>query len=165
MGLVTAFAIACGHFGAVRLVALGTERNLAMHIVAEAAGQAGVFALDLLQLYDLLGMTGEALVGDVIGEFDDFRGMRIGVAALTSEKIVVRLTAVALAAGRDDFFNRRRMTGMTILAADLCFVGFARGSNRFRRCGVTFDTIGIAQHRLRISRSGSQHRHPHQQCR
>ena len=136
-----------------------------MHIVAEAASQSGVFALDLLQLDDLLSMTGEALNGDVIGQFDDFRGMRIVVAAQTAGKTVVRFAAVALAAGRDDFFDCWRMAGMAILAADLGFVGAAIGSNRLRRCRVTFGAIGIAQNRLWIGRSGSQHRHPHQQCR
>lgn len=165
MGLVTTFAIGCGHFGAMRLMALGTERNLAMSIVAEAAGQCGVLALDLLQLDDLLRMAGEALIGDIIGQFDNFRGMRIVVATQTAGKVVVRFAAVALAAGRDDFSYRRWMAGMTILAADLGFVGAAIGSNRLRCCRVAFDTIGIAQLRLWISRTGSQYCHPHQQCR
>lgn len=164
MGLVTAFAIACAHVGAMRFVALGTQRNLAMHIVAETAGQRGVLALDLLQLDDLLGMAGEALISNIIGQFDDFRGMRIVVATQTSGKIVMRFATVALVAGRDDFLDRRWMPGMTILTTNLGFVGAAISGNRVRCCRVAFNTIGIAQRRLRISRSGSQHRHPHQQC-
>ena len=136
-----------------------------MHVVAEAACKGGVFALDLLQLDDLLSMAGEALISDVVGKLYDFWCMRVIVAPQTAGKIVVRFTAVALAAGRDDFFNGRWMAGMTILAADLGFVGAAIGSNRLRCRRVTFDAIGIAQYRLWISRSGSQHRHPHQQCR
>ena len=132
MGLVTTFAITCGHVGAMRLVTLGTERNLAMHIVAEAARQSGVFTLDLFQLDNLLSMTGEALIGNVVGQLDNFRGMWIVVTAQTTGKVVVRFAAVALAAGRDDFFNCRWMAGVTILAADLGFVGAATDSNRLR---------------------------------
>lgn len=164
MGLVTTFAIVCGHFRAMRLVALGTEGNLAMRIVAETASQSRVLALHLLQLDDLLCMAGEALISDIIGKFDNFRSMRIVVAAQTAGKIVVRFTAVALAAGRDNFFNSRWMAGMAILAADLGFVGAAIGGNRLRCCRVTFDTIGIAQYRLWIGRSGRRHHHPHQRC-
>src|SRR6266702_1715722 len=111
MGLMTTLAIGCGHFAAMRLVALGTKRNFAVRIMAEAASQAGMFALYLLHFYDLLGMAGEALIGDIIGQFDNFRGMRIVVTAQTAGKIIVRFAAVALAAGRDDFLDRRRMTG------------------------------------------------------
>lgn len=136
-----------------------------MRIMAETAGKTGVFALDLLQFDDLLSMARNTLIGDVIGHFDNFRSMRIIVAAQATGKLVVRFVAVALAAGRDDFFNRRWMTDMAILTADLCFVGAAIGSNCSRCCRVTFDTIGIDQHRLRISRSGSQHRHSRQQYR
>lgn len=165
MGLVATLAIACSHFEAVRLVALGTQGNLAMGIVAETTGESGVLALDLLQFNDLWGMTRNALIGEIVGQFDNLRSMRIVVAAQTAGKLVVRFVAVALAAGRDDFLDRRRMACMAILTADLCFVGAAVGSNCSRRCRVTFDTIGIGQHRLRISRSGSQHRHSRQQCR
>ncbi len=162
VGLVTPFAVTCGHFRAVRFVALRTERYFAMRIVAETAGEAAVFALDLFQLDDLLCVAGEAFIGDIIGQLDNFRSMRIVVAAHTGGKIVMRFAAVALTAGRDDFLDRRRMAGMTILAADLGFVGAAIGGNRLRCCRVTFVTVGITQHRLWISRSGSQNRHPHQ---
>lgn len=165
MGLVAALAVAGGHVGAVRFVALGTERNFAVRVVAEAASQCGVLALDLLQLDDLLGVAGKTLVSDVIGQLDDFRRMRIVVATQTGGKVVVRLAAMALTACRDNFLYRRWMTGMTILTAHLGFVGAAIGGDGIRCCRVALDAIGVAQARLRISRSGSQHRHPHQCCR
>ena len=58
MGLVTFFTICCGHFCTVWFVALGTERNLSMHIVAVATSQGGVLALDLFKFNDLLSMAG-----------------------------------------------------------------------------------------------------------
>ena len=134
MGLMTTLAISCGHVAAVRLVALGTKRNFAMGAVAEAACQSGMLAFDLLQLDNLLGMAGEALIGDIVGKFDDFRGMRIVVTAQTGGKVIMRFAAVTLAADRDDFFNRRRMTGVTINAADRGFVSTAIGFNSCRRC-------------------------------
>ena len=133
-----------------------------MSIVAEATGQGRVFALDLFQLNDLLCMAGETFISDIIRKFDDFRSMRIVVAPQTTGKIVMRFATVALATGRDNFFNCWRMAGMTILTADLCFMGSAIGSNRLRCSRVTLYTIGIAQHRLWISRSCSQHCHSHQ---
>ncbi len=166
MGLVTTLAVNCSHFRAMWLVALGTERNFAMGIMAEAAGKLGMLALNLFQFDDLLGMTGETLISDIIGQFDNFRGMRIAVAAQTGRKIVVRFAAVALTACGDDLFDRGRVAGMAILTADLGFVSSAIGRNRLRCCRVTFDTIGIAQHRLWINGSGGrQDRHPRQQYR
>ncbi len=141
MGLVTTLAVDCGHFRAMRFVTLGTEGNPAMYIVTETAGQSGVFALDLFQFDDLRSMAGETLIGDVVGQFDNFRSMRIVVAAQAAGKIVVRFAAVTLAAGRDDFFNRRRMTDMAILTTDPGFVGAAIGVNSFRCRGVTFDAL------------------------
>lgn len=165
MGLVTTFAISGGHFGAVRFVTLRTEGNFAMSIVTETTGESGVFALDLFQFDDLLCVARNTLVSKVIGKFDNFRSMRIVVAAQTAGKLVVRLVAMTLTTGRNDFFNRRRVTGMAILTADLCFVSAAICSNCSRCCRVTLDTIGIGQHRSRISRSSGQHRHSSKQCR
>lgn len=162
---MTAFAIAGGHFSAVRFVALCTEWDLAMGIVAEAACECGVFALDLFQLNDLLCMAGEALISDVVCQLDYFRSMRVVVAPQTAGKIVVRLATVALAAGRNDLFNRWRMAGMAILATYLGFVCASIGGNCLRCCRVTLDTISVSQYRLWISRSGNHHRHAHQQCR
>lgn len=165
MGLVAALAVNGSHVGAVRFVALGTLRDLAVRIMAEAASQRGVLALDLLQLDDLLGVAGKAFVSDVIGQLDNFRCMRIIVATQTSGKAVVRLAAMTLAAGRNNFLYGWRMTGMAILTAHLGLVRATIGGNGIRRCRVTFDAIAIAQGRLRICCSGSKCRHPHQHCR
>jgi len=165
MGLVTTLAVNGSHVGAVRFVALGTLRDLAVRIMAEAASQRGVLALNLLQFDDLLGVAGKAFVSDVIGQLDDFRCMRIIVATQTSGKAVVRLAAMALATGRDNFLYGRRMTGMAILAAHLGLVRATIGGNGIRCCRVAFNAIGIAQSQLRISRSGNKRRHPHQHCR
>lgn len=81
MGLVTAFAFSNRHIRAVWLVTLGAERNFAVDIVTETAGQIGVLALDLLQFDNLLGVAGQTFVGDIVGQLDDFGGMRIGVTA------------------------------------------------------------------------------------
>lgn len=165
MCLVTTLAISCCHVGAMRLMALSTERYFTMCIVAEAAGKRGMLALDLLQLDYLLGMAGETLVGDIIGQFNDFRCMRVIVATDTTGKIVVRLAAVTLTAERDDFFDSRRMAGMTVLATDLRLVGSAIGGYCLWCSSMTLDTISVSQHRFWICRSGCQYRHPHQQCR
>ena len=124
-----------------------------------------MLALDLFQLDNLLGMAGETLVSDIVGQFNDFRCMRIIVATDTTRKIVMRLAAVTLAAERDNFFDSRRMAGMTILATNLRLVSSAIGSYCLRCSSMTLDTISVSQHRFWICRSGCQYRHPHQQCR
>ena len=57
MCLVATFAIGCAHICTMRLMTLGTGRNLAVNIVAETAGQLGMFAWNLLQFDYLLGMA------------------------------------------------------------------------------------------------------------
>lgn len=71
MGLVAAFTFGSGHVCAVRLVALGTQWNLAMDVMTEAAGQTGVFAFDLLEFNDLLAMATYALIGNIVGQLYD----------------------------------------------------------------------------------------------
>ena len=80
MGLVAFFAFGGHHVRAMRLMTLGTKRNLAMNIVAETASQTAMLTLNLFQLDDLLGMAGQALVSDVVCQLDDFRGMWVIVA-------------------------------------------------------------------------------------
>ena len=80
MGLVATLAVASSHVGAMRFMALGTQWNLAVYIVAETAGKAGVLALDLFQFGYLLGVACEALIGDVVSQFDDLGSMRVVVA-------------------------------------------------------------------------------------
>jgi hypothetical protein len=80
MCLMAFFTLCCDHIRAVWFVALCTERNFSVNIVTETACQAGVLALDLFQLDDLFGMTGQTLIGDIICQFNDFWGMRIVMA-------------------------------------------------------------------------------------
>ena len=105
MGLMAFFTLGRDHIGAVRLVALCTKRNLTVNIVAETACQAAMLALDLLQLDNLLGMACQALLGDVICQLDYFWSMRIVMAAHTAGQVVVRLSGMALAAGRNNLFD------------------------------------------------------------
>ncbi len=164
VGLVTALALCYGHLGAVRFVALCTERDLAMNIVTETASQVGVFALDLLQLDNLLGVAGEALIGDVVGQFDDLGRMRVIVTAQAAGQVVVRFVAVALAAGRDDLFVGRGMPVMTILAADAGFVGAAIGGYSLRGCRVALDAISIGQNRFGVGGSRIDRQQANKQC-
>lgn len=152
MSLMTTLAISGSHICAVRFVALGTLRNFSVYIVAEAAGQLGMLARHLLQFDDLLGMTGQTLIGYVICQFDDFGSMRIIVAAQTAGQVVVRLAGVALATLGNNLFDGRRMACVTILATDHGFVCAAIGCDCFGGSGMTLDAVGTGQHRfLRFS--------------
>lgn len=163
MGLMTTFAVACSHVGAVWFVTLGTKWNFAVSIVAEAACKSRVLAFDLFQLDNLLCMAGKALVSNVIGKLDDFRCMRIVMATQATGQIVVRFAGMTLATDRNNLFDGWRVACVTILTANLGFVSAAIGGNSFRRCRVAFDAISITERRLWIGRPGAQHGHPHQQ--
>lgn len=104
MRLMAFFALGGNHIRAVRFMALRTERDFAMDTVAETAGQIGMLALNLLQLDNLRGMAGQALIGDIVGQLDDFGGMRIVMAPQTTAQVVVGLAGMALATGRDNLF-------------------------------------------------------------
>ena len=103
------FALGGDHIRTMRFVALGAERDFPMNVMAETAGQVGVLALYLLQLDNLLGMAGQTLVGYVVCQFDNFRGMRIIMTAHTVAEIVVRLAGMALAALGNIVFNHGTM--------------------------------------------------------
>lgn len=147
MGLMAFFTLRSNHIGAVRFVALRTEWNLAVNIMTETACQSAMLALDLLQFDDLFGMTGQTLFGDVIGQFDDLGGMRIGVAPLTVGQVVVHLAGMTLAADRDDLFYCRRVTGMTVLTPDTRLMRAAVGRNISRRSRMTLDAVCCQQSR------------------
>lgn len=53
MGVMTFFTVGNNHIGAVWLMTLSTERFLTVYVVAEAARQSAMLALDLLQLGNL----------------------------------------------------------------------------------------------------------------
>ena len=147
MSLVAFFALSGDHVGAVRLVALGAERNLAVNIMAEAARQTAVFALDLPQLDDLLGMAGQALVGDVVCQLDDFWRMGVVMASQAAGQVIVGLAGVTLAAGRNNLFDCRRMTGVAVLTRDTRLVRSAIGGNIGRRSRVALNAVRTGQHR------------------
>jgi hypothetical protein len=105
MSLMAFFALRRNHIGAVWLVALRTERNLAVNVVAETACQAAMLALDLLQLDYLLGMAGQAFIGDIICQLDNLGSMRIVVAPHTAGQVVVRFAGMTLTADRNNLFD------------------------------------------------------------
>jgi hypothetical protein len=109
MSLMAFFALGGDHVCTMWLVALGAERDFAMHIMAETTGEVGVFALNLLQLDNLLGMAGQTLVSYVVCQLDDFRSMRIIMTAHTIAEIVVRFAGMALAALGNIVFNHGTM--------------------------------------------------------
>ncbi len=162
MCLVTALALCNSHIRAVRLMALGTERNLAMYVVAESTSEVGMLALNLLQFDDLLGVAGQAFFSEVVGQLDDLGGMRIIVATVTACQLVVRFAIMALTAQRDDLFDCRRMAGVAILTGYACFVG-STICRDIRRCSrMAFDTIGVAEGRFlyrRLSAIGHSGKH------
>lgn len=149
MRLVAALALGSAHIRAVRFMTLGTLWDFTVHVVAETASQIGVLALNLLQLDDLLGVAGQALFGDVVGQFDDLRGMRVVVATEAVCQLVVRLAFMTLAAQRDDLLDGRRMAGVAILTGYICFVGSTICSNSLGCGRMAFGTIGVAEGRFR----------------
>ena len=162
MGLVTFFALGGGHFRAVRLVTLGTERDLAVNIVAEGTRQRGMLALDLLQLDDLLGMAGQALVSDIVCQLDYLGGMRVGVAAQTVGQVVMSLAGVALAAGRNNLFHQRRVAGMAVLTIETRLVGATIGGDICRCSRMTLVAVRNGQCRL-VSGACNNRQHARQQ--
>ena len=77
---MTTFALGSRHIWTMRFMTLGTLRDSTMCVVAESAGQFGMFALNLLQFDDLWGVAGQTLFGDVVCQPDDLGGMWIVVA-------------------------------------------------------------------------------------
>ena len=158
MCLVTFFTFCSHHIRAVRFVALCTEWNLAMNIMAEAASQTTVLALNLFQLNNLLSMAGQTLISDIVCQLDDFRGVWITMATQTTGQVVVSLAGMTLTTDRNNFFNGRWVAGMTILTRYACLVSTAISGNVSRRGHVTLDTVGTGQHRAVGSKSTKRQR-------
>lgn len=131
-------------------MAFGAERYFAMGIVAETASQLGMPAFYLAEFFDLRGMTGHALLGDIIGKFNNLGGVRIGMAALALFEIEMRLIAVALAALRYIVLDCRTVAGVAILTGHACFMGSTACGNIGRRFCMTFCAIVIGQLGRRI---------------
>ena len=71
-------------------MALDALRDCAMDRVTARAVKIRMFALEFPELRDLLGMTGQAGVCDIIPEGDLQGGMRILVAAHTPFQVIMR---------------------------------------------------------------------------
>lgn len=166
MSLVAALALGNGHLGVMRLVTLRTKWNLAMNIMAEAASQIGMLALELLQFYNLRSVAGHTLISYIIGQLDDLRSVRVSVTTEASGQVVVRFSGVALTACGDNFLHGRRMTDVAVLTADAGFVGATVSGNGFRCRRVALDTISIGQNGFGIggNGNGSQQSVTYQSC-
>ncbi|WP_367618952.1 hypothetical protein [Pelotalea chapellei] len=162
---MTALAVSGTHVGTVRLMALGTLRNLAVNIVAEAAGQLGVFTRDLFQFDDLRSMAGKAFVSNVVGKLDNLGCVRIVVATQTVRQFLVRLVAVAHAAlGNDIFLYCGGMANMAILACNIGLMCSTVCLNIGRGGRVALDTIRIAQSNFGLGRLSAESYDRQQTC-
>jgi hypothetical protein len=117
MGVVAFFALGSNNICTMWLVALCAKRLLTVNIMAETASQCAMLTLDLLQFRDLRCMAGQALIGNVVGEFDNFGCMRVSVATQAVNQFVVRFVGMTLVTLRNIVFDRRSMTCMAILTA------------------------------------------------
>lgn len=96
---------------------LGALRDPAVDVVAEGTVKGGVLACVLPELIDLLRVTGDAGLRDIPVIGDLHRPVRIFVTGKAALELVVRLSAVAVAALRNGFLYLGRMTGMTAFAS------------------------------------------------
>ena len=90
MCLVTFFAVGGGLLGKVSFVARGAVRNFAVCIImAETAGQGGMLALVVAQLYYLAGVTGNAGIGYIVFKFNSERSVGIFMARCARSQLVM----------------------------------------------------------------------------
>ena len=127
-------------------MALHAVRFPAVRSMTGRAMQGCMFALVLPELFDLLGMAGQARIGKVAGKGYLLGSVRVLVARQTILELEVGLALMAVAAERDRSFHLRRMPLMASLAGNvLVFPPF--GSQVGRRGVVTFRTVIIRQDR------------------
>ena len=150
MCFVAFLAVAGDLLSGVRLVALGTLRNLAMNVVAERAVELGMLARISPELCYLRRVAGKTWIGYVATEDDLFRLMRIPVALETAAKFIVGFALVTLAAEWNDFPVCRRVTIVAILTGHLCFVGSTFGCNVSRCFCVALDTVSAGEGNCRL---------------
>lgn len=143
VSLMTFFAVSDNLISRVRFVALGTVRDFAMFVVAEAAGKGGMLALVVAQFDDLSGMTGHAGIGYVVAKGNVERCVRIGMTSGTGSQFVMSFPFMALTTERNDLLCRGRVAVVAILAADLCFMLAPGSCNISRSLCVTFGAILI----------------------
>ena len=148
---MTFFAVRSHHIRRVRLMAFQTLRNIrVLGAVARGAEEHGMLCLHLPELLYLLGMAGQAWVGNIRADLDVQRCMRVGMAQQTVLQLEMRLAGMAVTAFGDDALcrNRRWMAYVAVLARDhLVFA--AVGSYICRRLYVALDAVITAECRLR----------------
>ena len=89
MRLVAFFAVGNRLVGGMGFVALGAERNFAVAVMAEAAGQGGMLTLVVAQFDDLSGVTGYAGISHVIAIGNIKRCVRVFMTAYTCRQFVM----------------------------------------------------------------------------
>ena len=98
-----------------------------------------------IKFFFLLGMTGKAWSGNIIGKFKVKWCMRIGMTAETSIKFKMRGPFMTLAAGRNNFLNIGWMAVMAIHTGHFGFMLATRNLYIFRGIGMAFDTVSVFQ--------------------
>jgi hypothetical protein len=107
------------HYIGVGPVTVLTGLNLAVIIVAGGTGKAGMDARIGSQLLNLLGMAGQASVGDFFGQTDVKRRVRVDMAADATLEAKMGGPGMTTAAGGDYFHIGRRMAPVTVEAEGL----------------------------------------------
>ena len=119
-----------------------------MFAVTGGAVHGAVEALELIELDLLWLMAGQARRGKIFGQAEFKGGMRIGMALQASFKLVMALSAVALAALRYYLHDVGRMSRMAVHAGHAGFMGAAFFCDILRRLGMTFDAVTLCQRRF-----------------
>lgn len=145
MGLMTLFAVAGNHLGGVGFVTLGASRNFAVRIVTSAAKELAVLARSRFELLDLVFMTGQTGGRDALAIGDHFGSVRIAVALLAVRQFKMGTSGVTLITEGDDLADRRGMTVVAILTADLGLVRQALGFDVGGRLTVALDAVIVVE--------------------
>ena len=139
MGLMAGQAVALHHILGMGGMAVGAVRDLAMRRMTCGTELFGVFARVLFQLLNLLRMTGKAGVGQIVGQGDVQRGMRVLVAVQAAFQLKVLFARVAHAALGN---NVGVCGGVTLVAFDAGYFGFVFASGAFNRFWGRFVALG-----------------------
>ncbi len=142
--LVALLAVRRSHLRRVGLVALGALRDLAVYVMTGRAEERGVLALVLLQLLDLVGMAGQARLGDLVAERDFQGAVRVLVAAEAVGQLVVGLILMAHAALGDCGLHGRAVADVATGTADFLVLS-SSGVDIGRRRSMTFGALFVAQ--------------------
>ena len=121
-------------------MALHALRHYAVDGVAARTVKIGVLALVFPELRDLLGMTGQARVGDIVPERYLVGRMGVLVAVQTPFQVIMGFARVALAALGDVIFRCGTVAGVAVETGDRLVPG-AGGSYVCRWGGMALDAI------------------------